>query len=59
MEKIMLGSDLIKIITKAIPDSETWWKGEPYGPYNVDHDKDYKRLLYCVTPTDEVCQYFR
>lgn len=55
----MLGLDIVQIITTAVPDSETWWQGEDYGPYNVNLEKQYHKILYCVTPTEQVVEYFR
>jgi putative NIF3 family GTP cyclohydrolase 1 type 2 len=51
--------NLFEILYKAIPDSESWSTGEPYGNQNVDEEAEINRVLYCVTGTPEVEDYFR
>jgi putative NIF3 family GTP cyclohydrolase 1 type 2 len=56
----MLGKDILAILVKAIPieATEHSYIGEPYGAYGVDLEKDYKKILYCVSATREVEEYF-
>lgn len=55
----MKAKDLKELLYKAIPDSESWSSGESYGAYNVDDDLEVNNVLYCVTATTEVQEYFR
>lgn len=55
----MLGKELVKILTDAIPEKDSWGGAEPYGPYNMDLNRDYTNILYCVTPNYEVVEYFK
>ena len=32
---------------------------EPYGEYNCDELEEVNKVLYCVTPTKEVTEYFK
>lgn len=50
--------DVIDILTAAIPNSDTWSKGEPYGAFNVDPEAEIEKILFCVTATEEVKTYF-
>lgn len=54
----MKALDVIQRLTKAVPQSVEWSEGEPYGPYNVDPNADIQKILFCVTPTREVIEYF-
>jgi len=55
----MKASQVIQILTKAIPQEIEWSVGEPYGPFGVDTESDVQKILYCVTPTPEVVKYFK
>jgi len=56
-------SKVIEILKENIPKKETWTpcKNEPYGEYNInlDNDKEVQKILYCVTASDKVSEYFR
>lgn len=57
----MLLKDIIKIIKHNIPIENTMptFQGERYGGYNIKNpDQKVKRVLYCVTPSDEIREYF-
>lgn len=54
----MKALDVIQRLTRAVPQSVEWSHGEPYGPYNVDPNSDIQKILFCVTPTKEVIDYF-
>ena len=52
-------SDLIKVCYAACPKEIAWTPHEAYGEFNIeDHNKVVKRVLYCVTPTQQVQAYF-
>jgi len=52
-------SDLIRICYSACPKDIAWEKGESYGEYNIeDHNKIVKKVLFCVTPTQQVIAHF-
>jgi putative NIF3 family GTP cyclohydrolase 1 type 2 len=55
----MKASQVIDILTRAIPREIEWSKGEPYGPFNVPLDLEVKKILFCVTATPEVTDYFK
>lgn len=56
----MVAADLIKLLTEAVPESDTWGKSrEPYGFTELDEAVDVKSVLYCVTPTKEVVEAFK
>jgi len=57
--KWMKAIELIKICTAAIPQEVEWSKGELYGPYDVNPTSDIRKVLYCVTPTKQVVDYFQ
>ena len=42
-----------------IPEKIGWSRGETYGPANIDPEKEIKKVLFCVTPTTEVVEYFK
>jgi putative NIF3 family GTP cyclohydrolase 1 type 2 len=50
---------VIKILKEGIPEDVACWKNESYGDYNVEPEKDIRRVLYCVTPTYPVVEYFK
>jgi putative NIF3 family GTP cyclohydrolase 1 type 2 len=51
--------EIISILTKAIPIGDSWVQ-ECYGAYNIKNmEKDVKKILYCVTATNEVVRYFK
>lgn len=50
---------LIHTLTDAIPKTAEWARGEPYGPYNTDSVSSVRKILYCVTPTGEVVEFFK
>lgn len=53
-------SDLIRICYGACPKEIAWSPHELYGEYNIeDHNKTVKKVLYCVTPTQQVLAHFR
>lgn len=54
----MLAKDVISILTKNIPRAAEWSIGEPYGAYNLTLNQDIQKILFCVTPTSEVIEYF-
>ena len=55
----MLVKDIVNILNSGIPKSDSWVT-EQYGPYNIrNFDKDVKKILYCVTATREIVQYFK
>jgi len=54
----MKTSEIIQILTKAIPREIEWSRGEVYGAYGTVPDKEVQRVLFCVTPTHEVVQRF-
>ena len=54
----MQGKEIINILTTAIPESDTYVDSEPYGAFGVDLEANYKKLLFCVTPTKDVIKYF-
>jgi len=53
--------EIIKILTEGIPKTETWpvCANEPYGVYNIIENIEVKRILYCVTATEDVVTYFK
>lgn len=52
-------SKIIEECNRAIPQGIEYTSGEHYGPYNIPSlDMDVKNILYCVTPTEKVRQYF-
>lgn len=55
----MRTQEIIDRLTTAAPRSMEWCKGEKYGAYNIIGNMNVDRVLYCVTPTDEVCDHFR
>lgn len=54
----MKASDVVQRLLKAVPKEIEWSPGEPYGPYNINPDADIQKVLFCVTPTAEVIDYF-
>lgn len=56
----MKASDFINVLTIRLPKSGEWDKtsGEPYGPYSINLNQEINKVLYCVTPTIEVKDYF-
>ena len=53
-------TDLIQACKDSCPDSVSWMVRELYGDFNIgDYMRDVKKVLYCVTPTKEVVDYFR
>lgn len=60
MLKISKAGSLCLYLKTEIPESASWPnKGEPYGEYNLDPNADIKKVLYCVTPTKAVQEYFK
>ena len=58
--KAMKAKDIIAILNKAIPKAESWSVGESYGAnFHVKPLADVKKILFCVTPTHEVVEYFK
>ena len=56
----MKAGKIVEILSAAIPISETWGGRESYGAnFLVNNNKDIKKILYCVTATREVVQYFQ
>jgi putative NIF3 family GTP cyclohydrolase 1 type 2 len=55
----MKASHVIDILTQAAPREIEWSKGEPYGAFNIPAGLDVKKVLFCVTPTQEVCDHFK
>ena len=52
--------DLIRSCYAACPRHIAWMPGEAYGEFNIDdHNKTVKRVLFCVTPTQQVQVHFR
>lgn len=52
--------DLIRVCYGACPKDIAWMQHEAYGEYNIeDHNKTVKKVLYCVTPTQQVQTHFR
>lgn len=54
----MKALEVIERLTRAVPREIEWSVGESYGPYNVDPNADIQKILFCVTPTPEVIEYF-
>jgi putative NIF3 family GTP cyclohydrolase 1 type 2 len=56
----MKAVEVAEIVLHAIPKSAAWDKmaHESYGAYNLNARANVKRVLYCVTPTVEVEDYF-
>jgi putative NIF3 family GTP cyclohydrolase 1 type 2 len=54
----MNAKEVLRRLTRAIPKSAEWSHGEPYGGYNIDSKSDIQKILYSVTPTNEVIEYF-
>lgn len=52
-------SDLIRVTKAECPHEVSWTPGEYYGEYNVNINAEVKRVLYCVTPTRKVVEYFK
>jgi putative NIF3 family GTP cyclohydrolase 1 type 2 len=53
-------ADLIRVAKSACPEEIAWTRGEAYGEYNIeDYNKDVKKVLYCVTATPHVVDYFQ
>lgn len=53
-------SEVIARLVTRVPNSETWSRGEKYGPYNIVNDEaEVTKVLYCVTPTHDVVNEFR
>jgi len=54
-------NEIITILNNVIPKKDSWpCATEEYGPYNIrDFNAEVGKLLYCVTATNEVVQYFR
>lgn len=51
--------DIINTCNKAIPREVEYSKGEMYGAVNIpDENADVTKILYCVTPSDEVAEHF-
>jgi len=51
--------NLIKVCYAACPKEIAWTPQEAYGEFNIeDHNKVVRRVLYCVTPTQQVQAYF-
>ena len=51
-------STIRDILYAEVPRKVEWSKGEAYGFRNIGNkDFDVNRILYCVTPTDEIVQY--
>lgn len=52
---------VVTTILKAVPRTAAWsrMEREPYGPYFINRRADIRRVLYCVTPTKGVEDYFR
>jgi len=45
--------------TRAVPLEVSWTVDEPYGPYGIrDWQVAVHRVLYCVTPNEDVIGYF-
>ena len=56
----MKAGKIVEILSAAIPISETWGGRESYGAnFLVNNNNDIKKILYCVTATREVVQYFQ
>lgn len=50
---------LINELKRLIPVGDTWEKGENYGEFNIsDYEADVYKVLFCVTPTKAVVDYF-
>jgi putative NIF3 family GTP cyclohydrolase 1 type 2 len=50
--------DVVSALNKGIPKSDSWIP-EHYGPYNIkDYNAPVNKILYCVTATREVVDYF-
>ena len=56
----MKANEVVERLTQAFPRSATWDRlaGEPYGPANVDPAAEVKRVLYCVTATSDVEEFY-
>ena len=53
-------ADLIRVAKSACSEEIAWTRGEAYGEYNIqDYNKDVKKVLYCVTATPHVVDYFK
>jgi putative NIF3 family GTP cyclohydrolase 1 type 2 len=52
-------SDLIRVAKSACPEDVAWTRREPYGEHNIfDYNQTVKKVLYCVTPTPHVIDFF-
>ena len=52
-------SEIVELLTNAIPVTDSWTLHEAYGAYNIkDFNKEVNKILYCVTPTHDVVEYF-
>ena len=59
-KKSMKMEQIVSILSTAIPESDTWGGRESYGANSlVDNSKTVSKVLYCVTATQEVVQYFK
>lgn len=54
----MKAYEVISRLETGIPRQAEWSKGEPYGAFHVKPYAEIKRILYCVTPTEDVVDYF-
>jgi putative NIF3 family GTP cyclohydrolase 1 type 2 len=55
----MKAKEVINGLKTAIPTEIAWSQGEAYGPSNVDPEADIKKILYCVTATSQVVNFFK
>jgi putative NIF3 family GTP cyclohydrolase 1 type 2 len=55
----MKAYNLMNKLVSVCRPTDTWSKGEPYGAYNLNENKDIKSAVYCVTPTPEVIEAFK
>ena len=55
--KIMKALDVIKLLEARVPEKDSW-HSELYGPLHVKPNAGIKKVLYCVTATDAVQDYF-
>ena len=54
-------SEVIEILEKNIPKAGAWTpcRNEPFGSYGIKNfEAEVQRVLFCVTPTDEVVDFF-
>ncbi len=54
----MISEKVVQALSFRVPYSDTWSRGEAYGPYFVRRGVDIKKVLYCVTPTMGVTEQF-